>query len=268
MQAPARPMDYLNHVVGEVVASPGRLVMPGRTIRDEAAVEAGPVQGPVMIGQIGAAMLAAIERDHASARTRSRIAQPRPREPECTRTKARQHRGRVPSVPGLDDLSMACSSQKWLPPPMVPSAASKSVRARSASVIAGDIAVPRLTEFAQAFGRLVEPELARRDVELVQAHAAADIRADEFRVDASARMAQPTGPYLPGCRSGMAGDRLMPGGPRRIKLMCGIALDPGFGRGEAVDRRTAAHKGKEVPIEKLSGDLRNRRRAQRRQSLA
>ena len=58
----------------------------------------------------------------------------------------------------------------------------------------------------------------------------------------SASIAQPTGPYLPGCRSGMAATAFTPGRlATLLQLPCCVALDPGSGRIESVDRRAAIH---------------------------
>jgi hypothetical protein len=52
----------------------------------------------------------------------------------------------------------------------------------SVSRDAVDVAIPGLIERAEPVGQLVEPELARCDIELKQSHAAADVGADQLRV--------------------------------------------------------------------------------------
>ena len=65
------------------------------------------------------------------------------------------------------------------------------------------------------------------------------------------------GPYLPGWRSGMAATARTPGDPATcLELKRGVTLDPGFGRGEDVDRRAAVHLGRKCPLKSFSGDLR------------
>jgi hypothetical protein len=66
-----------------------------------------------------------------------------------------------------------------------------------------NVTFPRHIECAQAIGRLSDAKLAHGQVELEQTHAAADVGADELRMNRSARMLQPTAVFSdagPACR--------------------------------------------------------------------
>ena len=158
---------------------------------------------------------------------------------------------------------MAWISQKWLPPPMLPSEASNGGGVKAGvSQDAVDIAIPRLIERVQALGQLVEPQLARSDIELKQAHAAADVGADQLRVNAVSQNGAADRTIFAGMQIRHGGDRADAGQSGDLfELKRGVALDPGFGRGEDVDRRAAVHLGRSAHL-KIFQEIENRRRAQ------
>ena len=100
---------------------------------------------------------------------------------------------------------------------------------------------------APSSARMRSATLSRRSlragrVEREQRHAAADVGADELRMDAVGQDAAAHRPVLAGVQVGHAGDRL---DTRErgdlLELARGIALDPRLGRIERVDRRGARH---------------------------
>ena len=107
-----------------------------------------------------------------------------------------------------------------------------------------EIAVPGAVERAQALGGLVDAQLAHRQVELEQAHAAADVRADELRMDAVGQDAAAHRPPFAGMQVRHGGHGLDAGQRGdSLQLLLGVALDPGSRRIEGVDRRAAVHGG-------------------------
>jgi hypothetical protein len=108
-----------------------------------------------------------------------------------------------------------------------------------------DVAVPGLIERVQSLGQLVEPQLARCDVELKQAHAAADVGADQLRVNAISQNGAADRAIFAGMEIRHGRDCLHAGQyGDLLELKGGVTLDPGFGRGEDVDRRAAVHLGR------------------------
>ena len=107
------------------------------------------------------------------------------------------------------------------------------------------VAIPRLIERVQPLGQLVEPQLARSDIELKQAHAAADVGADQLRVNAISQNGAADGTIFAGMEIRHGRDRADAGqSGDLLELKRGVTLDPGFGRGEDVDRRAAVHLGR------------------------
>jgi hypothetical protein len=107
------------------------------------------------------------------------------------------------------------------------------------------IATPGLIERVQALGQLVEPQLARRDIKLKQAHAATNVGADQLRVNAIGQNGAADGAIFPGVEIRHGRDR--PDARQSgdlLELKRGVTLDPRFGRGEDVDRRAAVHLGR------------------------
>ena len=105
-----------------------------------------------------------------------------------------------------------------------------------------DVALPRHIECAQAIGRLVDAKLAHGKVELEQTHAAADVGADELRMNSIRQNAATDRAVFSGMQVGHAGNCFDAGKRGDIlQLFGGVALDPGPGRVEGVDRRAAAH---------------------------
>jgi hypothetical protein len=105
-----------------------------------------------------------------------------------------------------------------------------------------DAALPRRIERTQAACRLVDAQLAYGKVELEQAHAATDVGANEQRVDPIRQNTAAHGAVLSRMQVRHAGNGFDAG--QRcdiIQLLRGVALDPGTGRVEGVDRRAAAH---------------------------
>ncbi len=129
---------------------------------------------------------------------------------------------------------------------MLPSEASKAVRVKTGiGQHAGRIAIPRPVERVQPLGQLVEPQFSRGDIELKQPHAAADVGADQLRMNAISQHGAADGTIFAGMKIRHGRDRLHAGqSGDLLELKRGVTLDPGFGRGEDVDRRAAVHLGK------------------------
>ena len=131
----------------------------------------------------------------------------------------------------------------------------------------GDIAIPGLIERAQALGQLVEPQLARCDIEREQPHAAADVGADQLRMNPVGQNGATDGTIFAGMQIRHGGDR--PDASQAsdlFELKRGVALDPGFGRGEDMDRRTAVHLGRSAHLKSFQ-EIWVSRRAQHSVSL-
>ena len=107
------------------------------------------------------------------------------------------------------------------------------------------VATPRPVERVHSLGQLVETQLARSDIEREQPHAAADVGTDQLRVNAISQYGAADRTIFAGMEIRHGRDRL-DAGPSGdlLELKRGITLDPGFGRGEDVDRRAAVHLGK------------------------
>jgi hypothetical protein len=97
----------------------------------------------------------------------------------------------------------------------------------------------------QPLGQLVGPQLACCDIELKQPHAAADVGADQLRVNAVGQNGAADGTIFSGMEVRHGRDRA-DAGPTGdlLELKRGVTLDPGLGRGEDVDRRAAVHLGR------------------------
>jgi hypothetical protein len=110
---------------------------------------------------------------------------------------------------------------------------------------AAGVAIPPLIERVQSVGQLVEPQLARCDIKLKQPHAAADVGADQLRVNAIRQNGAADGAIFAWMEIRHGRDRPDAGQPGDLlELKRGVTLDPGFGRGEDVDRRAAVHLGR------------------------
>ena len=105
-----------------------------------------------------------------------------------------------------------------------------------------DVALPRHIECAQAIGRLIDAKLANGKVELEQAHATADVGADELRMNSIRQNAAADRAVFSRMQVRHAGNCFDAGKRGDIlQLLRGVALDPGTGRVEGVNRRAAAH---------------------------
>ncbi len=108
-----------------------------------------------------------------------------------------------------------------------------------------DVAIPGLIKRVQPVGQLVEPQLARCDIELKQPHAAADVGADQLRVNAVSQNGAADRTIFAGMEIRHGRDRPDAGqSGDLLELKRGVTLDPGFGRGKDVDRRAAVHLGR------------------------
>ena len=243
----------LDHVVCKIVdGTQVRARRRGSPFRDDAAIEFGPLHGVVMRVHVRAALLTrGIERCLPIQQNalQDRVA-------EAPRAGMDQDIGMVAVEPGLggdvrfkdflDGLEFA---------KMVAAADAAKRGIKGGSGTAGvdqdtvDVAVPRLIERVQPLGQLVEPQLARSGIELKQPHAAADVGADQLRVNAISQNGAADGTIFAGMEIRHSRDCVDAGqSSDLLELKRGVTLDPGFGRGEDVDRRAAVHLGRSAHL--------------------
>ena len=109
------------------------------------------------------------------------------------------------------------------------------------------VATPGLIEHVQALGQLVGSQLACCDIELKQPHAAANVGADQLRMNAISQNSAADGTIFAGMEIRHGRDCADAGqSSDLLELKRGVTLDPGLGRGEDVDRRAAVHLGRSV----------------------
>ena len=128
-------------------------------------------------------------------------------------------------------------------------AAERGIKGGIAKVCTGKgvchVALPRLVERVHAIDQMIEPQLARCDIQLEQSHATANVGADHRWENLISQNGAANRPIFARMQIGHGGDRPDSREPSDMfQLQRYVALDPRFGRGEDVDRRAAVHVGR------------------------
>ena len=207
----------LDHVVRQIVdRTQVRAHCGCSPLSDDATVESGPPHGVVMRVHVRAALIA------RGIKRRLPIHQDalQDREAEAPRTGMDQDIGMVavePRLRGDIRLKDFLDGLRIRKNGSASDAAERGIKGGGGKAgVCQDavcVAIPRLIERVQSLGQLVEPQLARSDIKLKQAHAAADVGADQLRVNAISQYGAADGTILPGWRSGMAATARTPGNP-------------------------------------------------------
>jgi hypothetical protein len=239
----------LDHVVRKIVdGTQVRARRRGSPFRDDAAIEFGPLHGVVMRVHVRAAPLTrGIKRCLPIQQNALQD-----RVTEAPRAGMDQDIGMVAVEPRLRRdvrLKDFLDGLEFAKVVAAADAAKRGIKVGGVKTGIGQhavrVAIPRLVERVQSLGQLVGSQLARSDIELKQPHAAANVGADQLRMNAISQNGAADGTVFAGMEIRHGRDRADAGqSGDLLELKRGVTLDPGFGRGEDADRRAAVHLGR------------------------